>query len=237
MIMSKSIKVFFMIFVLIWGVFFFDNLSEKVHATSKLPLWFEEGESFQLFNDVLLAPGISTGIQSFKIKNVHKQPIDIFTSFNFALEKEGYSKEQLDRMIHSFEISGVLTYNNQLTNYHWMSLKEFEGNFNNIKFDHLDPNKAYEFQYNIRLNENADNSFQGMKLHGELTIKSDYSSIAVPIDKDKAGEKVIEVGGERLPITATNLANVIVFGIILLIVGVLTLLILFNRKNTRKIAI
>lgn len=201
----------------------------SANAADKEKLYIEQGEQVTLFHPMKLAPSRMMEDKAITITNRNEKLLDIATSFQFHLEKDGLNPEKLQNLLEYYEMNAEIQHLGKVHKIEWTSLTEVDDKIRALQLKTLPANKSLEIIYSIRLLETADNDFQGVTLHGELVIDSltDKSQVET-IVKNKE-----EKSENSLPKTATETWTFMYIGI-LLSIGGMALLIYYSIRGIQK---
>jgi LPXTG-motif cell wall-anchored protein len=180
----------------------------------------------KLFEDPqMLAPSHIVKSKKITIQNTGDLPLHIYERFQFTLEKKGHSSHELKSMLEKYYIRATFYKNDDALNIEgisnkWLEASEYNKLFDNEKGKELTIVKPDEVIYmvlEVKLDENAANEYQGVWLNINY-IAGGVASITN-----------IAQDGLLLPNTATNIYNLFLIGLTLLIIGVV---LFFNKKET-----
>ncbi|KMJ58924.1 hypothetical protein AB685_07565 [Bacillus sp. LL01] len=223
-LIQKCLVVLVSAFVLIFAT---TPLSTK--AADKEKLYIEQGEQVALFHPMKLAPSRKMKEKVITITNKNENSLEIASSFEFYLEKEGLDQQRLQGMLGYYEMSAEIRHLGIVHMIDWTSLSEVDDKIRALQLKSLPSKESLEIFYSIRLLETAHNDFQAVTLHGELMIDSltDKSQVETVVkDKEEKSEN-------SLPKTATETWTYMYIGILLSIGGA-ALLIYYSIRGVQR---
>lgn len=217
-----------MVVVVAAGILLFFMKPLSILADEKESLLIEQGEKVSLFEPIKLAPSRIMEEQTITITNPNKRTVEIETTLQFQLEKEGLDQQTLSEMLNFYEIQMKIDYQGTTHTLDWTSLNQVNDHLQALQLEKLPPNESLQFTYSIRLDEAATNEFQSIVLAGELIVKS------LTDKKDKVETIINDKDGKHLPNTATNTWNYFYIGTLLLIGGAALVIFYSIRMFQRK---
>ena len=180
------------------------------YAAEFKPFWSEYAKDYNLFEGIQLAPSRETGFREYSITNKNSEQISLEKSFALELKKDGLPENQLEEMLSLYEVGWKEHNKESVFESGWMNVNEFLQNFNVTNNITLEPDQEYKLEFNVKLSEEAGNIYQGATLLGSLKL----------LYKSEISETIIKDGdGKKLPDTATNVTNMLLIGMMLLLLG------------------
>jgi LPXTG-motif cell wall-anchored protein len=191
--------------------------------------------------DQQLAPSQIVTSKEIKIINTGTLSLKMFQEFFVSLKQTGYTNDELSKMLDKYSLrvhwykNGKEIKVNGISN-SWINANEFNTSFNKegwVEVDNLKASENLSMVIDVKLDENAGNEYQGALLNISLVGGGGMTTSEDEVIPPKTTS---QKDGFSLPNTATNNFNLLIFGIILVLLGIRSYY-FSNRKNRRSQAV